>query len=651
MLRYALIFLSLSSGVLRSEEFTAARSLTEISDRLSVIESRLSELPERVRYPIGGGLGHGWIVHEKARQEVEWVRLEFPEPTPLSSLTIVPCVNIDAAEGFGSYGAPRDLTVNLETNEGNTLTLFEGPVPEHFAEGGLPLFLEVPVIGSVRQVEVILDRSRQGEDTFFCLSEIFAIHGELQASLHASVQASSRVRTLSAHYWSPEYLNDGQSSIGQPVDLGKSEWRYYRANLSPNAADEAGLTFHLREPSRISEVRLFPVFPRVNSMKLADYAYGLPERLECELLDSSGELHTSLPPFRSDPREFNPTRNLIVFKGEGGEVRSVRLRISEARHSNDLLPALALGEVQILNTNGENVAATSSIESKQLTESPGRPEGSQQFKLLVDDRSRWGEILPLEEWLRGLDERGRLQSERASLLFLEATLKQRRADQLQTLAIVGIAAVLVLGLALWRTRRQRRLELETVKQQIAGDLHDEVGSNLASINLLATGMGEQPIPGVSEKISEITRETEESLREIVWVLHPRTEDPLPRIREAAIRLLEDIDVTFRIDDEVDLGRLELRQRHHLVLWCKEAFHNIRKHAGATEATVSMKVSERTLEVQVLDNGCGLQSSSAEEDSEMLAKLKERAGRMNGRMEVDSSSANGTRLTLAIPTKK
>jgi signal transduction histidine kinase len=82
---------------------------------------------------------------------------------------------------------------------------------------------------------------------------------------------------------------------------------------------------------------------------------------------------------------------------------------------------------------------------------------------------------------------------------------------------IGIGLAACAGVVIIRSRRARLRDTARLRERIASDLHDEIGSNLGSIALLSE------IGGNDEDLAEINRvarETAVSMQDIAWVINP-----------------------------------------------------------------------------------------------------------------------------------
>jgi signal transduction histidine kinase len=157
-------------------------------------------------------------------------------------------------------------------------------------------------------------------------------------------------------------------------------------------------------------------------------------------------------------------------------------------------------------------------------------------------------------------------------------------------AITGsllLAGALLFGV--YRARLAYLLGLERQRTRIAMDLHDEMGSGLASIGILAGVLSENGRDARTGKriAREMARTAEElgtSLSDIVWALDPQRatlEELAARLAEHGGRLFAD-DVQFDTEFPPNGRRLPLSLpvRRNVLLMGLEALHNAARHADA-----------------------------------------------------------------------
>jgi signal transduction histidine kinase len=221
--------------------------------------------------------------------------------------------------------------------------------------------------------------------------------------------------------------------------------------------------------------------------------------------------------------------------------------------------------------------------------------------------------------------------------------------------VTGILAFVLVALS--RGRVKRRKDLEALRQRIASDLHDDIGSNLSSIALLAElGKTEVDEPGlVIEELTDIKAtadKTIESMRDIVWLIRPGEEtwaQMLTRFRETASKLLRAHEYTFVVNGEAHDDRLPLEFKRDLFLIYKEVLNNIVRHAAATKVEIEIDCKRQRLQMRIADNGKGFNNLDQEfREGNGLRNLRMRAQAIGGSLKVRSALNDGTTVQLMVP---
>lgn len=235
----------------------------------------------------------------------------------------------------------------------------------------------------------------------------------------------------------------------------------------------------------------------------------------------------------------------------------------------------------------------------------------------------------------------------------------RRAWFLGTLGLAAAA-----GLALvYRSRVARLLALERVRTRIAADLHDDLGSSLSRISILAEVARRQAVAAPEAlptlaTIGESARELAEMASDIVWAIDPQRDDLASwaaRLRRFGEDLFAPAGVAFElaVPDDAAAIRLPAGARRDLYLLAKEALNNAAKYAGAGRVRVSAARGGGRLEVVVEDDGAGFDAAAAAAAEARggghgLRTMRDRARRLGGELAVDSRAPGGTRIAVTLP---
>ena len=157
--------------------------------------------------------------------------------------------------------------------------------------------------------------------------------------------------------------------------------------------------------------------------------------------------------------------------------------------------------------------------------------------------------------------------------------------------------------------------MQHIRNKIAQDLHDDIGSTLSSISILSDlairgNSSSQTIETMNE-ILDSSLMLMERMDDIVWSINPRNdslENLLMRVRHFATTLFEarGVDYTIDIARNIHEVRLPMDYRQHIYLILKEAINNLVKYAHATQAIIEVRFDQHHLTLCVRDNGCGFE---------------------------------------------
>jgi signal transduction histidine kinase len=223
------------------------------------------------------------------------------------------------------------------------------------------------------------------------------------------------------------------------------------------------------------------------------------------------------------------------------------------------------------------------------------------------------------------------------------------------LAVFALTAASALYLA-HRLRLAFLLRLERQRTRIAMDLHDEIGSGLASINILA-GLAADRAPhgsqaGIVNKISETAADLGASLGEIVWSLRSRsaTLDALvAHLADRAVKLFPPgtASFTMAIPDALPTVTLSLSVRWNVALIALEALHNAARHAGAAHVVLGLEPQDRRWRFWVEDDGRGLGAGGVRGSGLGIENMKRRATEIGGDLVMAPNDAGGLTVTLVF----
>lgn len=268
----------------------------------------------------------------------------------------------------------------------------------------------------------------------------------------------------------------------------------------------------------------------------------------------------------------------------------------------------------------------------------------------------------IENERRELENQNQMKS--IQLLETSNSLQEGQIRQKENAFKVLVAGVLLLLVILILFFNQYKLKkqleeqsaLLEVRNTIAKDLHDEIGSTLTSINILSKISTEQFEQNPSRSLEmmrdvvEQSKKIQQSMSDIVWAIRPdneKLEALAQRLREYCSRSMEPLGIQFEID--IDEGLIQksipVHGRKELLLMSKELLNNVVKHSMASKVIIQFQKNNDGMKLIVMDNG---QWSGAGYNSGTgMKSLKERAKQLGGSFSLEHDDY-GTTAMVNIP---
>lgn len=226
-----------------------------------------------------------------------------------------------------------------------------------------------------------------------------------------------------------------------------------------------------------------------------------------------------------------------------------------------------------------------------------------------------------------------------------------------TLCVLLIAS---LAYAFYRYRINQILAMQKVRNKIARDLHDDIGSTLGSISFFseaAKQLVESSNNAGAEKmllkIGDTSREMIENMSDIVWSVNPQNDTVkhlTERMRVFAGDLVasSEIQLHFNCDKKVDEMKLSMEQRKNIFLIFKETIYNSVKYAACKNIIVDIVRNDGGLAMKITDDGKGFDVNNyTSKNGNGLKNMKHRAQEVGAVYTIQSSPEKGTVTTLLI----
>jgi len=210
----------------------------------------------------------------------------------------------------------------------------------------------------------------------------------------------------------------------------------------------------------------------------------------------------------------------------------------------------------------------------------------------------------------------------------------------------------------------RLLQLQDEERRHLGrELHDVLAQSVMAVNLDLAQVARSSVPldkqakrALSEArsmLGEMSRE----IRTLSYLLHPPVLDELglaSAIQEYATGFSERSGITLQLDVQSGFGRLPQEAETALFRIVQESLSNIQRHSGSRTAAIRLRADSSGVELQVSDEGRGMDQTQVERGSGAGTRLgvgilgmRERMTQLKGKLEVESSSS-GTTVRATIP---
>jgi two-component system, NarL family, sensor histidine kinase UhpB len=242
-------------------------------------------------------------------------------------------------------------------------------------------------------------------------------------------------------------------------------------------------------------------------------------------------------------------------------------------------------------------------------------------------------------------------------------LNLEKQKEFQWGAIVFLVLILIIGFLIinrYRViqRTKRLIEMERMRNTIARDLHDDIGSTISSINILSKvalqqhAHADMPIGTSIQKIKDRSESIMESMSDIVWAINPHhdtIEQMIFRMKEFAAEILEPLNIKYSFKEEGNFltAKLDVEKRKDFYLLFKEAVNNAAKYSGCANVFINLKQEPKLLHLQIKDDGQGFDAGKIK-NGNGLVNMRRRAEAMKGTIRIDSAVGKGTWIAVDLP---
>jgi signal transduction histidine kinase/ligand-binding sensor domain-containing protein len=232
---------------------------------------------------------------------------------------------------------------------------------------------------------------------------------------------------------------------------------------------------------------------------------------------------------------------------------------------------------------------------------------------------------------------------------------------LSLFTFVTLVAAAIWFLARWRLKKRlASVQLEMTRQaermRIAQDLHDDLGSRLTEISLLAglaadASDDDDPKGSVLPDLVDKTRGLAAVLDEVVWAVNPYY-DSISSLADYLVAYAADLLSAAEISARFILPPcypptiLDQTQRHSLFLAAREGLNNAVKYSGASLVEIRISIEKDQLQLVIKDDGCGFDPKTTALGNG-LTNMSNRLTKLGGRCQITSEFGKGTEVLFEV----
>lgn len=231
--------------------------------------------------------------------------------------------------------------------------------------------------------------------------------------------------------------------------------------------------------------------------------------------------------------------------------------------------------------------------------------------------------------------------------------KRYMADDLVRQVSIAVQTV-SLAEALQRSRERMIAAREEERRRLRRDLHDGLGSSLASMALRLDEaiQNQEEFPDRSraamETVQRQMRESIADIRRLVYSLRPPALDEFGLAFALRELTMQYESPSLRIDLEGADRSLQLSAAAEVAVYriIQEALTNITRHANAKSCLIRLWKGEGHLHIRISDNGNGIPANVT--PGVGVRSIRERAEELGGTFSINSKEGKGTEIAIRLP---
>jgi len=244
------------------------------------------------------------------------------------------------------------------------------------------------------------------------------------------------------------------------------------------------------------------------------------------------------------------------------------------------------------------------------------------------------------------------------LLQKDQAINEQKLNRQRFLMIIFGLIIIFTAVGIYnfinRNRLKQQMQELELRNRIAADLHDEVGSSLSSIYMLSQMAGKTQFDTKGDILDVIrtnSKETMERMGDIVWMIKPNANEG-EGLKYRMERFVNDICNSQNIKcsfsaENLNEVKLSMKQKKNMYLIFKEAVNNAIKYSQTKKLDIKIMQQGKQLEMVIKDFGNGFDEKIVLKGNG-LENMKNRATDLKGNLRLTSLPKHGTEIHLSFP---
>jgi signal transduction histidine kinase len=194
---------------------------------------------------------------------------------------------------------------------------------------------------------------------------------------------------------------------------------------------------------------------------------------------------------------------------------------------------------------------------------------------------------------------------------------------------------------------------ENTFRSISRDLHDDFGQVLTAIGVMlqrsSRHLANPDLQNDLREVQQIVQATLDKVRALSHALHPVILDEIgfeSALDQYLPAFQKQTGIEVQYEKSGEAREFDRAVTIHLYRVMQEALNNIAKHSQSKRAAVRLRYLPDSVVLEVEDRGVGFGSSHTYGMG--LVSMRERAGLVNGRLDLENCSSGGARVRLTVP---